>query len=188
MTDKDINQIIEELTNKDSEELIKIAFIEPSDYKKEVSDSAKKELVKRGISKDSDIVTPFLKELELNKLKESRKIVWFDKSYDKWASGFFLKQMGGIQKAMGYHFIPFEIVVSLFIVFFFLNISYEQTTNVGFDWFVSLVLPLIIVIGFLYFLRRSYRIMTRNRTREETKDLDNRIDELESEIYRLKEN
>ena len=61
MTDKDINQIIEELTNKDSEELIKIDFIEPSDYKKDVSDSAKKELVKRGISKDSDIVTPFLK-------------------------------------------------------------------------------------------------------------------------------
>ena len=186
MTDKDINRIAEEMANKDSEELIKIVFIEPGNYIKEVSDSAKKELVKRGINRDSDIVIPYLKELELNQLKESRKIVWFDEAYE--FSGGSLKLIEGIGKTLGYHFIPFEIVLYLFIVFVFLKISYEHTTNIGFDWFNLLVLPLICVIGFLYLLRRSYRIMTRNRTREETKDLDNRINELESEIYRLKEN
>ena len=96
--------------------------------------------------------------------------------------------MGNIGIALWYHFIPFQIVLFLFLVFVFFKIPYESITNVGFRWFDSLVLPLIIFIGFLYFLRRSYRIMTRNRTRDEIKDLDNRIDELESEISLLKEN
>ena len=47
MIDIDISKIIEDLGKKDTEELLKIAFTEPGDYIKEVSDSAKKELVKK---------------------------------------------------------------------------------------------------------------------------------------------
>ena len=74
MIDIDISKIIEDLGKKDTEELLKIAFTEPGDYIKEVSDSAKKELVKRRINKDSDIVQTQLQELELKKLKENTGI------------------------------------------------------------------------------------------------------------------
>ncbi|MBC8214751.1 MAG: hypothetical protein ISR90_06140 [Candidatus Marinimicrobia bacterium] len=47
MTNLDLKQIVKEFENKDSEELLKIAFTETNDYKEEVSNIAKQELKKR---------------------------------------------------------------------------------------------------------------------------------------------